>query len=225
MEERTLEIQELFKLFKKKIWILIGATFVSTILGFFYASTIDTMYRARVKVYVGDSANFMSTYTSDQMQSYENFISTFKEVIMIDDFLDETLSKNELNLKANVVRDGLSFSSAENSTILEINYTCEDQIIARDVLKALTSEYARQAKIIMPTAQVQVIDSIKVFPIEPNTISIIATAFIGGLLLSVGMILVIEYSNDVIKKKETLESLLPVPVIGQLPHFNDKEER
>ena len=61
MEERTLEIQELFKLFKKKIWILIGATFVSTILGFFYASTIDTMYRARVKVYVGDSANFMST--------------------------------------------------------------------------------------------------------------------------------------------------------------------
>lgn len=225
MEERTLEIQELFKLFKKKIWVLVVITMVTTLLGIFYATTMDTMYRARVKVYVGDSSNVMSTYTSEQMQSYSRFMSTFKEIIMIDDFLDETLSKNSLNLSASAVRGGLSFSSAENSPILEINYTSSDQIIARDVLKALTNEYSKQASNIMPNAQVQVIDNVKVFTIEPKKSKPIIVAVIVGVIASIGLILVLDYLDDTIRKKQALEKLLPVPVLGTLPHFDEKERK
>lgn len=225
MEERTLEIQELFELFKKKIWILVVITILTTLLGFLYASTLETMYRARVKVYVGDSSNVMSTYTDEEIKSYTSFMSTFKEIIMIDDFLDETLQKNHLELSSNTVRHGLSFVSTENSPILEINYTSADQIEARNVLKALTNEYSKQAETIMENVKVQIIDSVKVFTIEPDKAKVIMVGFAVGVIASIGLILVIDYLDDRVYKKESLERLLSVPVLGQLPHVDEKEKK
>ena len=223
MEERTLEIQELFELFKKKIWVLIGVTFIITMLGVCYSLTMDTMYRARVKVYVGDSETIINSYTEDQMKYYSNFMNTFKEIIVIDDFLNETLEKNQIGLTADQVKSGLSFTSATNSPILEINYTSADQIQARDVLKALANEYTRQAESIMPNAKVQIVDSVKVFTIEPATLKVIMVAFAVGVIASIGLILVLDYLDDTIHKKQTLEKLLPVPVLGTLPHVDEKE--
>ena len=225
MEEKTLEIQELFELFKKKIWVLVGVTFIITMLGVFYALTMDTMYRARVKVYVGDSSNVMNTYTEEELKSYSSFMNTFKEIIVIDDFLTETLEAHQLDLTAGEVRTGLTFAQSDKSPILEINYTSLDKGQASQVLNALASEYATQAKDILPKVKVKVVDSVKVFTIEPAMKKVIVVALGIGIIASIGLILVLDYLDDTIRKKQTLEKLLSIPVLGMLPHVDEKEEK
>ena len=224
MQDRTIEIKELYQLFKKKLWIIILITALFTVNGYRSTSYLTTSYQSRVKVYIGDSSNVMTGYMSDNVYYYNDFITSFKEIIMIEDFLNETLEKYDLGLTAGQVSGGLSYTETEGYTpILEIKYRSYSEELAGEVLEVLTKEFAQQAQKIMPDVQVQVIDSVKVYPIVPDKTSPIRNGFIIGFVLSIGLILVLNYLDDTIRKKEELEKLLPVPLLGQLPHTKEKE--
>ena len=222
MQDRTIEIKELFELFKKKIWIIIVITAIFAVIGYQSASQLTTSYQARVKVYIGDSSNVMTGYMSDNVYYYNDFIESFKEIIMIEDFLNETLEKYDLGLTAGQVSGALSFTHKEEySPILEINYRSWSQELAGEVLDVLAKEFAQQAQKIMPDVQVQVIDSVKVYPIVPNKTAPIRNGILIGIVLSVGLILVLDYLDDTIRKKEELEKILSIPVLGELPHTKE----
>ena len=222
MQNRTIEIKELFELFKKKFWIIIVITAIFAVLGYQSASQLTTSYQARVKVYIGDSSNVMTGYMSDHVYYYNDFIASFKEIIMIEDFLNETLEKYDLGLTAGQVSGALSFTEKEGySPILEINYRSWSQELAGEVLDVLAKEFAQQAQKIMPDVQVQVIDSVKVYPIVPNKTAPIRNGILIGIVLSVGLILVLDYLDDTIRKKEELEKILSIPVLGELPHTKE----
>ncbi len=224
MQDRTIEVKELFELFKKKFWIIIVITAIFTWRGYQSTTHMTTSYQSRVKVYIGDSSNVMTGYMSDNMYYYNDFISSFKEIIMIEDFLNETLEKYDLGLTAGQVGGGLTFTETEGySPILEITYRSYSEELAGKVLDVLTKEFAQQAQKIMPDVQVQVIDSVKVYPIVPNTKAPIRNGILIGIVLSVGLILVLDYLDDTIRKKEELEKLLSIPVLGQLPHTKERE--
>ena len=221
MQNRTIEIKELYELFKKKFWIIIVITAIFTVRGYQSASQLTTSYQARIKVYIGDSSNVMTGYMSNNVY-YNDFITSFKEIIMIEDFLNETLEKYDLGLTAGQVSGALSFTQKEgNSPILEINYRSWSQELAREVLEVLAKEFAQQAQKIMPDVQVQVIDSVKVYPIVPNQTAPIRNGILIGIVLSVGLILVLDYLDDTIRKKEELEKILSIPVLGELPHTKE----
>ena len=219
MQNRTIEIKELYELFKKKFWIIIVITAIFTVRGYQSASQLTTSYQARIKVYIGDSSNVMTGYMSNNVNYYNDFIASFKEIIMIEDFLNETLEKYDLGLTAGQVSGGLSFTQKQdNSPILEINYRSWSQELAGEVLEVLAKEFAQQAQRIIPDVQVQVIDSVKVYPIVPNQTAPIRNGILIGIVLSVGLILVLDYLDDTIRKKEELEKILSIPVLGELPH-------
>ena len=224
MEERTLEIKELFEVFKKRIWVVLVITILSSSLGVAYTYKMGTVYRSGVKVYIGNSENIINSYTEEQMKYYSGFVNTFREIIMIDDFLNETLEHHDLNLTAAQIKGGLGLTSATNSPIIEISYMSPSKKQAKEVLTALTKEFTEQVKKIMPNANVQIVDSVKVVAIEPAKTKVIILSIVIGMIGSIGLVLVLDYLDDRIHNKENLEKLLPVPVLGQLPHFSSKEE-
>lgn len=224
MEERTLEIKELFEVFKKRIWVVLVITILSASLGVAYTYKMGTMYRSGVKVYIGDSENIINSYTEEQMKYYSGFVNTFREIILIDDFLNETLKHHDLDLTAQQIKEGLNLSAAANSPIIEMSYTSPSKKQAKEVLTALTKEFTGQVKKIMPNANIQIVDSVKVVAIEPAKTKVIILSIVVGMIGSIGLVLVLDYLDDRIHNKENLEKLLPVPVLGQLPHFNAKEE-
>ena len=75
----------------------------------------------------------------------------------------------------------------------------------------------------MPDVNVQVVDSVKVYSIYPNKKKVIMTGSAVGFILSVGIILGLDFLDDTVRKKEQLERLLSVPLLGQLPHSKEKE--
>ena len=185
---------------------------------------MGTVYRSGVKVYIGNSENIINSYTEEQMKYYSGFVNTFREIIMIDDFLNETLEHHDLNLTAAQIKGGLGLTSAMNSPIIEISYMNPSKKQAKEVLTALTKEFTEQFKKIMPNANIQIVDSVKVVAIEPAKTKVIILSIVVGMIGSIGLVLVLDYLDDRIHNKENLEKLLPVPVLGQLPHLNAKEE-
>lgn len=224
MQHRMLDFKDLFELFLKKSWIIIVFTIIFTALGYRNASNLSTSYQSRVKVYIGDNSNIMAAYTSDKTLYYAAFIESFKEIIVIEDFLNETLEKYDLGLTAGQVSGALTFVQSESITpILEIRYASWSQELAGQVLNVLVQELGQQAQKIMPDVNVQVVDSVKVYPIYPNKKKVVVTGAAVGFILSVGIILGLDFLDDTIRKKEQLERLIAVPVLGELPHTKGKE--
>ena len=225
MLQRRLDVKELIGLLLKKSWIIILITCIFGGIGYWKAITLTTTYQSRVKVYIGDSENVMAGYMTDQAYSYYSFMTAFKEMIVIGDFLNETLKKHNLDLTAGQVSSQLTFTESDKySPILGITYQSGNQKQAKKVLEVLTKEFEQQAQKIVPGVNVKVIDSVKVYPIHPNKKVVILTGALVGFVVSVGAILALDFLDDRIRNKEMVEKLLPVPVLGQLPHFSSKEE-
>ena len=50
----------------------------------------------------------------------------------------------------------------------------------------------------------------------------IAIAFLLGLMVSVGLVFLLEYIDNTFKSKENLEKELGIPVIGLIPSFEEE---
>ena len=54
-------------------------------------------------------------------------------------------------------------------------------------------------------------------PVSPNKKMNIAIAFLVGLMVSVGLVFLLEYLDNTYKNKEQLEKDLGIPVLGAIP--------
>ena len=59
---------------------------------------------------------------------------------------------------------------------------------------------------------------------SPNKKLNILIAFILGLMVGVGVVLLMEYLDNTFKSREELEKTLDLPIIGSIPDYNNMEK-
>ena len=178
MEDRLInfEFEELWYLFKKKFWIIIVITVITTSL-------------AVLKV-----------------------------------FLDDTLKKHKIDNTSLEVASALSFESSANTPIVNIYYSSYTDYQMAETLDAVCEVLLDKVKEIMPTTNPTILSEAKVATIYPNKTKLPIIAFGVGIILSIGLILVLDYLDTRIISKKQLEKIVPVPVLGCIP-VEEKEFR
>ena len=76
----------------------------------------------------------------------------------------------------------------------------------------------------MPNGNVRVIEAVQLpeNPVAPNKTMNVAIAFLLGLMVSVGLVFLIEYLDNTFKNKENLERELDIPVLGVIPLVDEE---
>lgn len=217
MDDKLLDIGDLFNVFKKKFWIIIVITIITTGLGLYKTSKMIPSYQGNTKVFVGNSESLLDYYGEEEIQYYNELMNIFNEIIRVDDFLNDTLKKKNINKSAGEVKGGISIAGSERSPIYTISYSSMNEDGIEEIIKAISSEFTEYIKRMIPETNPKEIDEVRVTTIMPNKTKLIIVAFGIGLILSIGLILVLDYLDDTIKSKEKLEKLLPIPVIGEIP--------
>lgn len=217
MDDKLINIEEIFYLFKKNIWILLVIVAMTTGLGVFKASKMVPSYQGSTKVFIGKSDSLLEYYPEKDIQYYNEFMNIFNEIIREDIFLNDTLKKNNINKIAGEVKGGIGISASEKSPIFTISYTSFNEDGIKEVLDAISNEFSDYIKKIVPETKPKTLNEVRVYPIMPNKKKLIIVAFAIGLILGIGLILVLDYLDDRIKNKDRLEKILPIPVIGELP--------
>ncbi len=62
-------------------------------------------------------------------------------------------------------------------------------------------------------------------PISPRTTSNMILAIIAGILISVGLILLLDYLNDTVRTPDQLRDLIGRPALGVIPYIKDNQDR
>lgn len=220
MEEQVISLSEIFEAIKKR-WIIIvaitlSATLISGILSFF---VIKPVYETSTKLFIGKEEREDTVYNTNDIQMYQKLLQTYAQAIKTKDLVGRAINSLNYELEPSKVVGALTVTPVTDTQILQIKYKSKNQQEAVEVLKNITEQFIITSKELVPNGNVRVIEEVE-FPensVSPNKKMNIAIAFLLGLMVSLGLVFLLEYLDNTYKNKEQLEKELDIPVLGEIP--------
>lgn len=222
MGEDTIEIRELLKVIKSKIWIIAIVTIMTTSIGIYRVYNLRESYVSTAKVYISKGDNLVQYYSEQELEYYSKIVTIFTELSNTNGFFDNVLKKNNIDKSSEEVSAGLRIMSTETSPIFTVSYNSSELEGNKETLEAVCDELISSVNDILPEAKPMVLNEIIVTPVYPDKIKIPVLALLFGLMASVGIILVMHCIDNRILSKKQLEKIINVPVLAKLP--KDKKE-
>lgn len=223
LDEQVISISEIFEALKKR-WLLIVAvtlvaTMISGVLSFF---VIDPVYEASTKVFIGKEQSNQEGYNTSEVQLYQNLLKTYAEAIKTNELIQRAIDGSGYDLTVGAVKGSLTVSPISDTQLLQIKYQNTNPEVAEGLLKNVTDEFVSLSTELYPNGNVRVIEGVQLpkNPVSPNKVMNIAIAFLLGLMVSVGIVFLIEYLDNTYKNKENLERELGIPVLGSIPELD-----
>lgn len=228
MGESLISIGELLRNFKKRLWIIILITLMTTALGFWKTRGLVPSYTGAMKVLISTSDKEMDYYSVDQIDYYSNFNEIFLEVIRAGDYLKEPLENNGVETNYNQVKYAVSISPGTNVPIFTISYGCGNKDDVEKVITTIYDTLMDELKKVQPEVKSKIVEDVSVATINPDKKSSIVIGFAVGLIFSCAIVMILIYLDGNVKGIKQLEKLTKHPIIGVIPTHDkefEKEER
>lgn len=220
--EMEFDLRDLFKIIKKRIWLIIIITLVLT-----FASAaasvflISPTYEAKVGIIIGiqqDGAKI----TSQEIDMYRNLMQTYKDIAETNKVAQIAAEKLGNGSGTSDLINRTTVTVKEETMILNIVVRSNSAVGAYKDVQAYADAFVKRADELIPDGNIKVMDDpqIPVSPIKPNLKFNIAIAFIAGLLVSAGIVFLLEYMDTTLVTKEDVEKYLELSIIGIIPENN-----
>lgn len=231
MEENTISLQEIAYALKKR-WklialITIAATLVSAILSFF---VIKPQYEAKTKLFIGkQETQENNAYNNSDVMMYQQLMKTYAELVKTSDLVTKAVKSANLDYNQNEIKgilNNLTATPSADTQILDLSFKGGNPKVVLKITEAITDEFISESKELIPNGNVQVIQKPQLpeHPVSPNKKLNILIAFVLGLMVGVGVVLLIEYLDNTFKSREDLEKTLDLPIIGTIPDYDNMEK-
>lgn len=228
MEENTISLQEIAYALKKR-WklialITIAATLVSAILSFF---VIKPQYEATTKLFIGkQESQDNNSYNNSDVMMYQQLMKTYAELAKTSDLVTKAVKSANLDYNQKEIKgilNNLNVTPSADTQILDLSFKGGNPKEVLKLTEAITDEFISESKELIPNGNVQVIQKPQLpeRPVSPNKKLNILIAFVLGLMVGVGVVLLLEYLDNTFKSREDLENTLDLPIIGTIPDYDN----
>ncbi|BDU84404.1 YveK family protein [Clostridium perfringens] len=231
MEENTISLQEIAYALKKRwkliILITIAATLVSAILSFF---VIKPQYEAKAKLFIGkQETQENNAYNNSDVMMYQQLMKTYAELVKTSDLVTKAVKSANLDYNQDEIKgilNNLTATPSADTQILDLSFKGGNPKEVLKVTEAITNEFISESKELIPNGNVQVIQKPQLpeHPVSPNKKLNILIAFVLGLMVGIGVVLLMEYLDNTFKSREELEKALELPIIGAIPDYDSIEK-
>ena len=218
--EYEIDLKEIFHMLQKR-WVLItgitlSALIISTIVSFFILTPI---YEASTTMIVNYKQNQESVMTYNDLQTSQKLVATYTEIIKSERILDEVINKLNLELSPKELINKITVSQVGQTEILKLNVKDEDPELATLIANTISKVFQEGIGQMMEVENVSTIDVAKVpeSPVSPNKLMNIAIATVLGMMVSVGLVFVIEFLDRTYKTPNDIERHLGLSILGAIP--------
>lgn len=223
-----MELVEYLEIIKKRIWIIVSVTIVLTLTAALLSIfVLSPVYEGKVTLIIGRASNTKNDEIGyDDILMYQTLVKTYGELAKSRLVIDETISKLDFGLKYEEMEDKLKVNPKGDTQILEI--AVEDQSPQRAAVMAntLSEVFIEKVKIMMGSEDVKIMDAAQIpeKPVKPKILLNIAVAGFLGLMLSLGLVFLLEYLDNTLKNEDDIEKVLGIPVLAAIPRVQNKKK-
>ena len=222
--EIVMDLDEIFRILKKRFWIIILITALavgaSVVLSLY---VMTPLYEAESSIIIGkerqENQEVGYAYSYSDVMMYEKMLKTYGQIAksrLVTEKASEKLIESG--------QTDLSFGEKEvtvtpDTQILTVKIQDTNPNSAMVKVNILAQTFVEEANRIYPSVNVQVLDTaiLPVSPVSPKTRLNMSVAFMLGIIVSLGIIFIIEYMDNTLKTEEDIEKYMGLPVIGLIP--------
>ncbi|NHC43077.1 capsular biosynthesis protein [Bacillus sp. MM2020_1] len=209
-KSKEINLKELFNVIKKRLWICIVITIVTTALGTYYSnSTYKPVYQTSSRIIVGA--------TPDNRATLQVII---KDTVVLEKVVKELgLTQSPEDLAGQI-----TVESIENSQVVSISVTDSDPERAANIANTTARIFKDEIPKIMNSSDIRPLSEAKInpWPInQPGNQMTIISAII-GVVIGVGLIFLLDSLDETFRNNREVEELLDLPVLGRISKMNRK---
>ena len=237
MTKRTEEfsLKELVTLFIPKLWVIILVAFLaSSALGVYSAMFKDDSYTSKATIHIVKQNSNMS---SGDLDVVSKVIEDYKILVKTDNFLTYVLEdvhsspecvKNNWKIDSSYIKRHMSAIDITDD-ILEISVTTDDKAksyLLATVLSEVIVEKSVDLFAFEDTLTLKILNHPT--PNEANSKNVARNSifgFIGGALLAMVVIFILDQFDTAVHDKKKLEETFDLPIIGLIPRYDIEEDK
>lgn len=218
--EYEIDLREIFGMLRKR-WLMIAsitlsAAILAGVLSFF---VLKPQYEASTTMMVNYKQDQDMLMNFNELQMSQKLATTYSQIIKSERIADAVIEKLELDLSAEELNKKISVSQVESTEILKITVKGSDAELAALIANTEADIFKQQINEMMKVDNVSTIDVAKVpeNPVAPNKVMNIAIATVLGMMVSVGLVFVLEFLDRTYKTPTDIERHLGLPILGAIP--------
>lgn len=228
MENDTFEIdlKQLLEVAIARIRLIILIVFVFAVSAFLISKYLLTpMYTSTATLYVNSNKTAVSqNITINDIDTGRELVSLYTEFIESDTVLEqvanEVSSETDLAISADSIRGMISSKAVNDTALMAVVATTPDPEFSQIVANAVAKVAPDRITEFMEGSSVKVVDEAKLGALSsPNVTKNTAMGFILGLVVSLGLVFVMELMDTRIKNEDDLKRMFDYPVIGVIPEI------
>lgn len=184
---------------------------------------ITPLYKASATMYVNNNKNTVSeNLSNNDITASLQLVPIVMRIFDSRTTLGEVAKKIDLGYTADQISNMISFSSAEDTQILTLTVISPNPEHAYIIANAIADTAPIKATEIMDGSSVKVIDYAEqpLRPFSPNVFKNTVLGLILGFVISIGIAVLIEITDESIREENDIRKLYPdVPIIGTVPEI------
>ena len=224
-EEITIDLIELFSLIKDHLMIIVLITILGAAIGFGVSKfLIVPKYQASVNMIVntrqeGSNANV----TNDNINSAKNLVDTYAIIIQSNTVLNQVISNLDLSMNYSQLDSKVSVSAVNDTQVMRVAVTDTNPETARKIVEQIS--YIAPDAIVraVSAGSCEVVSDVAVEnnPVSPNVRNYTLIAALGGLAVSVAVIIIRELMNNNVVDDADVKKYLDLPLLGVIPKIEE----
>ncbi|MCA0756502.1 lipopolysaccharide biosynthesis protein [Paenibacillus sp. N4] len=226
-----LDLRQYMMIIRKRLALIvifvILCTAAAAVFSIFFKAPI---YEASTKIIVNQTASQLATGQLDinQINSNIKMIDTYKEIIKTPAILDKVAAKYpELGFTASELARKIQVSSVNNTQVMTLVVQDVEYRKAAETVNAVSNVFQEEIQHIFKVENVSILNEAVVDaepgPVSPNVPLNISIAFVVSLMLSVGIVFLLEYLDDTIKTEADVLEYLGQPTLAMISRMNPED--
>ena len=220
-----IDLREYIFIIRKRIWIILLITVVSVAAsGLVSFYVLESVYETHTTMMVGKTKQEQMIEYNDVLLS-QKLVKTYGEIARSRIVSKEVIENLNLEYTPEQLKNKVSVSPVKDTEIIMISVQDSDPAKAAEIANNVALVFIKHVVAIMNVDNVQVIDKAEIpqNAIKPREMLNMAIAGLLGLMLSFGIVFLLEYLDNTIKSPGDVEKYLELPTIGTIPEINEKD--
>ena len=219
-----IDLLELFRAWKKKIWLILLVTFLGGSIGFAFSKlALTPQFTSTAMMYVLSKETTLTSLADLQIGS--QLTQDYKVITTSRPVLEGVIGELGLDLTYEQLKQKISIGNPQDTRILSVTVTDPDPQMAKKIVDSVANVSSEYIGDIMEMIPPKMIEDGQL-PTQKSSPSNAKNASLGamlGLVLTCGLITLQVILNDTIQTEEDVEKYLGLTVLAEVP-VRDGEE-
>lgn len=227
-QEKEIDLRVVFGVLRKNIIPLILVTVIFAAGFFLYSKMFITkQYQASATLIVNNLSKDKTVVSNTELTAAANLADVYAIIIKSDTVLQPVIDDLKLNMSYEALSKAISVSTINSTQVITVSMQHEDAEYAKKIIAEVVKVAPPIIQDKVEAGSVKVISEARVSnngnPVSPNSSRNALIGALIGLVITLAVVFIQEFTNNTFKTEEDISKSLGIPLLGIIPEVDEKE--